>query len=478
MHPSEPLTESQQKTAFAQNHSLLFFILFPAVSMLLGWGLRGFIGGGPFGAMIPGAMVMLAICMLLDIPLRFAAIATVFGTAGTAMGGEMTYGQTIGFLRNADTVWWGFAGTSLKGAVWGLLSGLFIGLGLIFQRIKVKTILIGFLIFLIALVIGLKVINDPKVLYFSNPYSHPRNESWAGLLFAAIGLLIFLKIKTRAEDFKIVWRFALYGLIGGGLGFGLGSLWITVGAQYGSRLFIVDWWKMMEFSFGFLLGGFLGFAAWRSNHIDWRLNPKKLITINKSFASELVSVMFIGFLMYAAISWLESYLDIINTRDGIFYGSLATTGRVLVNFTFIGCALIMITLRWPHLAFQIAVTLTFCHCVIDLVTDEHLFPALQSSPLLMIIIIIAASLVVGLLVAAFQRKPSVLRSMLLILVWSTIAVALIRMFVNGDFSFRQDHSLTQVIIGDLFVFDVFIASAIIVFIMVMKNKAFRSLPSS
>jgi hypothetical protein len=138
----------------------------------------------------------------------------------------------------------------------------------------------------------------------------------------------------------------------------------------------------------------------------------------------------------------------------------------------------MITLRWPHLAFQIAVTLTFCHCVIDLVIDEHLFPALQSSPLLMIIIIIAASLVVGLLVAAFQRKPSVLRSMLLILVWSTIAVALVRMFVNGDFSFRQDHSLIQVIIGDLFVFDVFMISAIMVSLMVMKNKAFRTLPAS
>lgn len=478
MNPSDILTDSQQKTAFAQNHSLLFFILFPAVAMLLGWGLRGFIGGGPFGAMIPGAMVMLAICMLLDVPLRFAAIAIVFGTAGTAMGGEMTYGQTIGFLRNPGTVWWGFAGTSLKGAVWGLLSGLFIGLGLIFQRVKVKTIIIGFLIFLIGLVIGLKLINDPKVLYFSDPYSHPRNESWAGLLFAAIGLLIFLKIKTRAEDFKIVWRFVLYGLIGGGLGFGLGSLWITVGAQYGSRFLIVDWWKMMEFSFGFLLGGFLGFAAWKSNRIDWRLNQKKLITINKSFATELVSMMFIGFLMYVAISWLESYLDIIHTRDGIFYGSLATIGRVLVNFTFIGCALIMITLRWPHLAFQIAVTLTFCHCVIDLVTDERLFPALQSSPLLMIIITVAASLVVGLLVAAFQRKQFVLRSMFLILVWSTTAVALVRMFVNGDFSFTQDHSLSQVIIGDLFVFNVFVISAIMVSIMVMKNKAFRTLPVS
>jgi hypothetical protein len=96
----------------------------------------------------------------------------------------------------------------------------------------------------------------------------------------------------------------------------------------------------------------------------------------------------------------------------------------------------------------------------------------------MVTIIIAASLVVGLLVAAFQRKQSVLRSMFLILVWSTTAVALVRMFVNGEFSFRPEHSISQVIIGDLFVFDVFIASAIIVSIMVMKNKAFRTLPSS
>ena len=478
MKLSEGLTVSRQEISFTQNHSLLFFILFPAVSMLLGWGLRGFIGGGPFGAMIPGAMVMLAICMLLDIPFMFAAIAIVFGTAGTAMGGEMTYGQTIGFLRNADTMWWGFAGTSLKGGVWGLISGLFIALGLVFQRIKTKTIITGFVIFLIGFVIGLKLINDPKVLYFSNPFSHPRNESWAGLLFAAVGLLIYLKIKTRAEDFKIVLRFAIYGLIGGSLGFGLGSLWITVGSLYGSRLLIVDWWKMMEFSFGFLLGGFLGFAAWRSNDIDWRLNQKKHITINKSIAIELISVMLIGFLIYAATSWLESYLDTINTRDGILYGSLSTVGRVLVNFTFIGCALIIISLRWPHLAFQIAVTLTFCHCVMDLLTDKRLFPALQSSPLLIITIIIAASLAVGLLVAIFQRKKFVLRSMFLILVWSTVAVALVRMFVNGDFSFGQGHSLSQVIIGDLFVFDVFMISAIIISIMVMKNKAFLTLPAS
>ena len=471
----EGLPISQQKTSFNQKHSLLFFILFPAISMLLGWGLRGFIGGGPYGAMIPGAMVTLTICLLLDIPLKFAAIALVFGTAGTAMGGEMTYGQTIGFLRNPDTTWWGFAGTSLKGGVWGLLSGLFIGLGLVHQRIKFKTIIIGFLIFLIGFVIGLKLINDPKVLYFSNPFDHPRDESWAGLLFAASGLLIYLKTKTAVEDFRVIIRFVLYGLAGGALGFGLGSLWITFGFRYGAQFLIVDWWKMMEFSFGFLLGGFLGFAAWRSNNIDISSQQKKEIKINQSFSIELIAGMLLCFFVFATMTLFESYLDTISNRDGILYELLATIGRVIESYAFIGCVLIIVALRWPFLAFQIGITLTFCHCMIDLVTDNHLFPELQSSSLLILAIIIASTLVVSVLVALFQRKQFVLKSMFLILVWSTVTVAIIRMFAHGTFSFSVDHSLSQIIMGDLFVFDVFIISAIMVSIMVIKNKSFRTL---
>ena len=463
---------SQRNTSLKRKPSLLFFILFPAVSMLLGWGLRGFIGGGPYGAMIPGAMVMVAICMLLDVPLLFAAIAVVFGTAGTAMGGEMTYGQTIGFLRNPDTIWWGFTGTSVKGGVWGLSSGLFIGLGLVYQRIKVKTIVTGFLIFLIGFVIGLKLINDPKVLYFSDPFNHPRNESWAGLLFASAGLLIYLKAKTAAEDFRIILRFVLYGLLGGALGFGFGSLWITVGFKYGAQFLIVDWWKMMEFSFGFLLGGFLGFAAWKCRNIDSTIYPKVKTKISKSFFIELIAALLIGLFIYSIMPLLESYLETMNDRNGIFYGSIATIGRVLVSYLFIGCMLILIVLRWPYLAFQIAVTLTFCHCMIDLVTDDHLFAGLQSLPLLFIAII-APSFVVSWLVAIFQRKQFVLKSMFLILVWSTMAVAIIRMVAAGEFIFNRNHSLSQVIIGDLFVFNVFIIAAILVSVMVIKNKTFR-----
>jgi hypothetical protein len=468
MNVKEEFNTSRRKISFKKKHSLLFFILFPALAMLLGWGLRGFIGGGPYGAMIPGAMVMLSICMLLDVPPAFAAIAVVFGIAGTAMGGEMTYGQTIGFLRNPTTVWWGFAGTSIKGGVWGLISGLFIGLGLVHRRIKMQTIITGFLIFLIGFVIGIKLINDPKILYFSDPFNHPRKESWAGLLFGAIGLLGYLKIKAGNEDFRIVVRFASYGLIGGALGFGLGSLWITVGVQYGAHLLIIDWWKMMEFSFGLLLGGFLGYATWRTHNINTNMNFKIPVRFNRAFTKELIFTVILGFFVYGAVPLFESYLEMTYKGDGLFYELLATLGRLLVSYTFIGCLLIIIALRRPYVAFQIAVTLTFCHTMIDLITDEKLFPQLQSSSLLTTLIVAGSSLFISVLVAIFQRKQFVLKSMFLILVWSTIAVAIIRMIASGEFHFPSSHSLFQIVIGDMFVFNVFIISAIIVSLIISK----------
>jgi len=248
MEEKQKLNISHRKATGVKEHSMVFFILFPAIAMLLGWGLRGFIGGGPYGAMIPGALVSVIICMLLDVPARYAGVAIVFGTAGIAMGGEMTYGQTLGFLLRPETIWWGLAGTTLKGGVWGLTGGLFIAPGLLYPRIKTKTILTGFLIFLIGFVVGLKLINDPKILYFSNPFDHPRSESWAGILLASAALFIFMRSKLAARDFKIVSGFSIFGLVGGMLGFGAGSLWMAVGARYGDRFFIIDWWKMMEFS--------------------------------------------------------------------------------------------------------------------------------------------------------------------------------------------------------------------------------------
>ena len=50
-------SESNAPSAIARRESVWLFCGASAVAMMLGWGLRGFIGGGPLGAMIPGAMI-------------------------------------------------------------------------------------------------------------------------------------------------------------------------------------------------------------------------------------------------------------------------------------------------------------------------------------------------------------------------------------------------------------------------------------
>ena len=190
------------------------FIVLPSLAMMLGWGLRGHIGGGPFGAMVPGAMVAISLCLLLDLPAAATSAILVFGVVGVGLGGEMTYGQTLGFLRNPGTVWWGTLGTTVKGAVWGLFGGTVIALGFISKQVSKRTVVIAFLLLFAGMLIGFKLINEPRVIYFSGP-DKPRAESWAAILLGTAFMLIWLKNKIEQPFFRLVLRFALFGFIGG-----------------------------------------------------------------------------------------------------------------------------------------------------------------------------------------------------------------------------------------------------------------------
>ena len=113
-----------------------------ACAMSLGWAFRGFIGGGPLGAMIPGAMVALALAWLLamddwaageEVSARTGMVAA-FGAVGIGFGGQMTYGQTVGLASDVATMPWGLLGLTLKGAIWGLSGGAVLGLGFTIRR--------------------------------------------------------------------------------------------------------------------------------------------------------------------------------------------------------------------------------------------------------------------------------------------------------------------------------------------------------
>lgn len=222
--------------------------------MMLGWGLRGFIGGGPFGAMIPGTMVALAI--LLFHPRRDAALFAAFASIGVGFGGEMTYGQTVGFSVKAETFWFGIGGLALKGGIWGALAGAVLAVAL---DLRPRVVAGASAVMIAATGLGWKLINEPKLLYFSHPIDKPRPEIWAGFLLAAVAVGAWLHWNGRPRP---VWRFIIAGFVGGFIGFGGGGAIQGLGRIFTPELNL-HWWKYMEFFFGFCFGWALAWAFGR-----------------------------------------------------------------------------------------------------------------------------------------------------------------------------------------------------------------------
>ena len=231
--------------------------LLGAVAMSLGWGLRGSIGGGSLGAMIPGAMIGLVLCYLLDRHADAGLIAA-FAAIGVGFGGQETYGQTVGLSLVPETFWWAILGFVIKGAAWGLLGGAFIGIALDRPRHTNAQILAGFAIMVLGTWLGWQYLDDPKLIYFSNRFDRPREEVWAGLWLG--GLLLLAWLRSRVPSL-----FALYGTIGGGIGFGVGASLQPLGKAAWAGM-PLGWWKAMELTFGAILGLAYVACAWRLRH--------------------------------------------------------------------------------------------------------------------------------------------------------------------------------------------------------------------
>lgn len=441
------------------------FIVFPAISMLLGWGLRGYIGGGPFGAMIPGALVAISISMLLELPVEMAAIFGVFAVVGIGIGGEMTYGQTLGFLKNPDTVGWGLLGTTIKGSIWGLLGGIISAMGLIYKRLSKKVIILSFIILLVGMLIGLKLINQPQILYFSGP-EKPRPESWGALLMGAVAMLVYLKYKIETAGFRIISRFALLGLLGGGLGFGLGSLWMVLGFHLSSGVIFRNWWKAMEFSFGLLFGAAFGYAAWLSrkefSFQEAEPSAGPFFSSGKP-TNEFLVMTFVSFLVFWFLPFgLDPMAEVSKgTADFTMIG-LSDWAKIFSNFAFFGFIMVIAIMKYPSAAWQIVVTITFCHTVIDLMGDYS--PNLTASSLigLRFAIIVVFTTVVALLTAYFQRHAKVIRNMFLLLIWSSMLIAFLRLALNPDVFNVSGLSVCEIICGRFFVHLVFLLSALFI----------------
>ncbi|HRZ38658.1 MAG TPA: hypothetical protein P5534_20120 [Candidatus Paceibacterota bacterium] len=260
-------------------------LLLSAMAGGMGWGIRGQYGHET-GAMIAGLLVSLVL-------VRFfcragtslaAARAVAFATIAVSFGGSMTYGQTVGLTQDAPLIgnWaalrWGLLGLFIKGGIWIGFVGAFLGMALGRETYRPRDwagLLGGMLVLYLA---GMWLLNEPfdparrvlPRLYFSADWRwqpaadlEPRRERWGGLLFSLIGLLLYVR-HVRGD--RLAWRLALWGMLGGGLGFSLGQ-GIQAFHAWNASLFedgwrgaidpLINWWNVMEIVFGAIWGAVL-----------------------------------------------------------------------------------------------------------------------------------------------------------------------------------------------------------------------------
>jgi hypothetical protein len=313
------------------------FIAIPALTMSVAWGLRGTIGGGPLGAMIPGSLLALTLCTALDLTPALAARVAVCGTVGLAFGGQETYGQTVGLVASRGAQFWtGLAGIGLKGAVWGLVGGAVLGAAFVMPRRAARRWLLALGCLVAGTALGWALIDEPKLLYFSNRLDRPRPELWAGLLTGGLAFAAGLSVVLPAGA-RVVWTFAGAGALGGGLGFAGGILGYVGGEALGLSPRWFSGWKLMEFTFGLLLGAALGWAALRQRH---RL-PRD---IAGAPAAKPVNPAWAWDLAFAAAA------------GGLLW--FGTTLPVRFEYTLTGAILLAVSFASARAAWQITVTAT------------------------------------------------------------------------------------------------------------------------
>jgi len=269
-------------------------MLFTALAGGMGWGIRGQYGHET-GAMLAGLLVALVLVYLFGYHLSSlsAARAVALATVAISFGGSMTYGQTLGLTQDAPLIGniaalrWGLLGTFIKGSIWIGYFGLFLGLGLGGKKYTMVEMALALIVAIFLLYLGIYVLNEPfdpaskklPSIYFSDHWYwepgetlKPRREQWGGLLFA-LGWLIaytgFIKKDLLARNM------VLWGMLAGGLGFSLGQSvqayhawnvdWFQVGwlASFEPN---INWWNMMEITFGAIFGCVLALGLWCNRH--------------------------------------------------------------------------------------------------------------------------------------------------------------------------------------------------------------------
>lgn len=413
-------------------------MLFSALAGGMAWGIRGQYGHET-GAMIAGLLVSLVLTLLLCPQIRSLAAARAVGLCTLAMGfgGSMTYGQTVGLTHDPELVGnygalaWGMLGLALKGGIWIGFAGIFLGMGLSGVRYRAWEMLLLMLSMLALSYVGVFLFNEPfdpahktlPLIYFSDDWYwepgsdlKPRREVWGGLITALAGSIAYVFF-TRRDTLAV--SMACWGFLGGAMGFPLGQslqsfhAWhrefFRMGA-WRSIDSVINWWNLMETTFGAVMGAILGLGLWLNRrHIFGQVKPvssEDVATSMPPAVEWLLVVIHVGLLLCAEFSVYPALRGVygFGLVMGLIPAVAVASGR-----------------WWPYLMMLPIIAIPIMGKTLrNLAYEEKIIPIEQGWWMYVAVpLSIVAIAAVALTVASYRKPPArnMLRLVLLLMAW-------------------------------------------------------------
>ncbi len=196
-------------------------ILLTALSLSIGWGIRGNFGH-EIGAMVPGALAAMAFVLLSgreDWHRRIAYFA-MFGAIGWSFGGSMSYGMVIGYTHSGHSasVLYGYASLFVIGFLWGAVGGAATALPAILDRARLTEFFVPLIAVFAAWILqdGFEtwlVAVNPDYRQQSPLYWY--DSDWLAAVTAIVAVLVLAGIRRRLDQASsLILHMAVGWLIG------------------------------------------------------------------------------------------------------------------------------------------------------------------------------------------------------------------------------------------------------------------------
>ncbi len=309
--------------------NILLSVLFAGFAVSYGWGIRGFVIGGEKGALLPGALMGIAVSFFAfgEAGSNFWMFFAAAGALTMFYGGTETYAQTMSYLLSRDVAGpyfnqlkKGVIGIFLKGGLWFSIPGFVLALlpSALTGEYKIWEIALLFLSFPVVSFVGTKIFNTPydkenkkfPKLYFSLD----RREEWGSNVMIIAVLTVFSLVKG---DFYSLGA-GLAGFIVGGFGFLIGLVFYDIEKRKGKLFFgklcekgYIDGWKIMEHTFGaFSGGGLMLYFVLTSSHFSEILKGASLSSLPLGEDKYICAAICLALMCLTALQYpLSSYSE-------------------------------------------------------------------------------------------------------------------------------------------------------------------------